>query len=54
MGAGPALAAATRQPAQRRAPVVARDYAFDSPDSLPAGEVSFELENRGVAASPYG
>ena len=31
----------------RRVQVVARDYAFEAPDTLPAGEVSFELENRG-------
>ena len=34
--------------APRRVQVVARDYAFEAPDTLPAGEVSFELENRGA------
>ncbi len=48
VGAGSALVAATQQPAPRRARVVARDYAFESPDTLPAGEVSFEFENRGA------
>lgn len=30
--------------------VGAMDYAFDAPDSLPAGEVAFGLENRGTVA----
>ena len=47
-GAALALVAATQQPAPRRANVVARDYAFEGPDVLPAGEVAFELENRGA------
>jgi hypothetical protein len=34
--------------APRRVQVVARDYAFEAPDTLPSGEVSFELENRGA------
>src|SRR5215208_7194525 len=47
-GAALALVAAAQPPAPRRARVVARDYAFESRDTLPAGEVSFELENRGA------
>ena len=47
-GAALALVAAAQPPAPPRARVVARDYAFESRDTLPAGEVSFELENRGA------
>jgi len=43
-----AVVTAADQPSVRRARVVARDYAFEAPDTLPAGEVGFELENRGA------
>jgi hypothetical protein len=44
-----ALVAAAYAPGPaRRARMIARDYAFEAPDTLPAGEVSFELENRGT------
>ena len=42
------VAAAYAPPTPHRALIVAHDYAFEAPDTLPAGDVSFELENRGA------
>jgi hypothetical protein len=47
-GAAVALVGAARQPAPQRVRVAARDYAFEAPDTLRSGEVSFEFENRGA------
>lgn len=48
LGAIALVAAVSSTVVPRRVQVVARDYAFEAPDTLPAGEVSFELENRGA------
>ncbi|AHG93245.1 hypothetical protein J421_5710 (plasmid) [Gemmatirosa kalamazoonensis] len=42
------LAAAYAPTAPHRVRVVARDYAFEAADTVPGGDVSFELENRGA------
>src|SRR5262245_52742826 len=34
----------------RRVSIVAHDYFFDAPDTLPAGPTIFQLENRGQMA----
>ena len=48
LGAIALVAAVSSTVVPRRVQVVARDYAFEAPDTLPAGVVSFELENRGA------
>jgi hypothetical protein len=45
--AAPAAAAPAAAAAPRVVTVVARDFAFDAPDSLAAGLVTFQLQNRG-------
>jgi hypothetical protein len=45
--AAPAVPAASYDPTTRTAVVVAKDFAFDAPDSLPAGWTTFRLLNSG-------
>jgi hypothetical protein len=37
----------SHSPGPRRVTIVAREYTFDAPDTLPAGPTVFRLENRG-------
>src|SRR5512147_1789523 len=41
------LAVLPLNPGPRRVTIVARDYSYDAPDTLPAGPTVFRLENRG-------
>ena len=49
-GVGPAIACSQTGQAPREVLVRASDYAFDAPDTLPAGLVAFGLENTGRVA----
>lgn len=41
------LGLVTLAPAPTEVTIIARDYRFEAPDTLPAGVLSFRLENRG-------
>jgi hypothetical protein len=45
--AAPAAPTASYDPTTRTAVVVAKDFAFDAPDSLPAGWTTFRMKNSG-------
>ena len=45
--AAPAVPAAAYDPASRTATVIAKDFAFEAPDSLPAGWTTFRMLNDG-------